>query len=516
MDTLSSRFQGIVNGVIEGFDRIVFKGILKPICYAEGMSVFLYHRQILRKDYKPYWEAQSKVIVRDAEEYTRNAAGQKITYIGSLHDRKEEMAHENQKLLDIQTGLIGTWSCVEACRTFKSAYNPNAPTPVIQSTISRCKYLYFYFDHQDYGFMSVRLQTWAPFDIQIALNGREWLRRQLSKAGIGYTVEGNKFLQIDDYDIAQQLLLSQRNVMWEQVLTGFLPDVFPSMKSIVGDMTYTWTLWQSEWARDYIFSDPSALQQHMGYLIRHAFMTGNGDRVLQYMGKPVRPNGQPYSDPELMTKLNTWYDGARLRHWVNGNSIKVYNEHNVLRVEMTMNDPRRYRVHRHTEGDPDGQKKLLPMRKGIADVYVRSQVCEQRVQCFTEHMAALTEDQTVGQILSQVVSPVTREGKRYRALDVTGKDLALLQALSNPKFDVAPITNKKLRATLAGTPWANALKDSKLSARVSRNLRLLREHGIIRKGEKRTYELTKKGRLLTTALNQLLSASINDLTRLAS
>ena len=380
MDTLSSRFQGIVNGVIEGFDRIVFKGILKPICYAEGMSIFLFHHDILRKDYKPYWEAQSKVIVRDAEDYTKNALGQPVIYINSLNIRKEEIAHENQRLLDIKTGLVGTLSCVEGCPTFKSAYNPNAPTPVIQRTTSRCKHLYFYIDHKDYGFMSIRLQTWAPFDIQIALNGREWLRRQLSKAGVGYTVEGNKFLQIDDYGIAQALLLSQRDVMWEELLTGFLPEVFPSMRSIVGDMTYTWTMWQSEWARDYIFSDPVALQQQMGHLIRHAFLTGNGDRVLQYMGKPVRPNGQPYSDPELMTKLNSWYDGARLRHWVNGNSLKVYNEFNVLRVEMTMNDPRQYRVHRHTEGDPNGEKKLLPIRKGIADVYVRSQVCAQRVQ----------------------------------------------------------------------------------------------------------------------------------------
>jgi hypothetical protein len=60
----------------------------------------------------------------------------------------------------------------------------------------RCKHLYLYLDHQDYGFCNLRIQTWFPYQIQIALNGREWLRRQLDKAGIAYQRSGNKFLEL--------------------------------------------------------------------------------------------------------------------------------------------------------------------------------------------------------------------------------------------------------------------------------------------------------------------------------
>ena len=31
--------------------------------------------------------------------------------------------------------------------------------------------------------MNVRIQTWFPFNIQICLNGREWLARQLAAEG---------------------------------------------------------------------------------------------------------------------------------------------------------------------------------------------------------------------------------------------------------------------------------------------------------------------------------------------
>ena len=83
--------------------------------------------------------------------------------------------------------------------------------------------------------MSIRLQTWAPYDIQIALNGREWLRRSLDKKNCKYIVSGNKFLHIDDYELAQQLLDKQLDTRWEEMLSGFLTDVFPSMPDILGD-----------------------------------------------------------------------------------------------------------------------------------------------------------------------------------------------------------------------------------------------------------------------------------------
>ena len=34
-----------------------------------------------------------------------------------------------------------------------------------------------------------------------------------------------------------------------------------------------------------------------------------------------------------------------------------------------------------------------------------------------------------------------KDGKKYRALDVTGKDLALLRAIADPKFNVDAISN---------------------------------------------------------------------------
>ena len=260
MDTMLSRFSTKVNSIITGFDRIVFKGIVRPIMYSEGMESFLVARKVLNKDFKEYAIKQSQAIADAAEEIAKAQCGCGVTYIPSPKERKETLAHKRQEETGVKEGLIGIWTCVEPCNTFKSTYDPTKTYPSLRFEGSKCKHLYYYYDDPVYGFMSVRLQTWAPYEIQIALNGREWLRRSLDASGCGYVVSGNKFLHIDDYGLAQRLLDEQVRTDFSKVLKGFLPSVFPVMPEVLGKgLSYYWTFWQSEVAKDYIFRDDRAL-----------------------------------------------------------------------------------------------------------------------------------------------------------------------------------------------------------------------------------------------------------------
>ena len=521
MDTLLHRFGDKIKGVIEGYDRITFKGIIRPIMHAMGMESFLVARKVLNKDFKSYAMTQSQAIVQSAEEIAQKECGRGATYIPSLNERKETLAHKRQEENGIKEGLIGIWACVESCNTFRSTFNPANQYPSLRRERSKCKHLYFYFDDPTYGFMSVRLQTWAPYEIQVALNGREWLRRSLDKAGCGYFVSGNKFLHIDDYELAQGFLDAQIKTDFSQVLAGFLPSVFPLMPEVLGKgLSYYWTFWQSEIAKDYIFEDGDALRALMNDFQLHALITGKGERILKYFGSPVRADGQPYqkSNPEIMSRTKNWYDGLRVRHWNGKNSVKFYNEHNVLRFEMTMNDPKKFKIHRHSENqDKTEAKRFMPMRKCIADSAARADVSKNIIGRFTEHMSAYEEKTRLGELLNSVNTPLFLDGKRVRAIDAFGKDREFLSAISDPAFAVHGITNKGLREILKGTPWAKNMSDKQLSGRISRHLALLRKHGLIRKlPNQRKYALTDKGRKITAALSAALSASVNDLLKHAA
>jgi hypothetical protein len=295
----------------------------------------------------------------------------------------------------------------------------------------------------DDGFMSVRLQTWFPFSIQRALNGREWLRRSLNQERIEFGLHGNKFLHLADYARAQQLLAARTAARWVELLSGFLPLTCPPLRKTLGaHLSDYWTLWQSEWATDYVFEKPGDLNPLMDALLPHALMTGTRDRGFRYMGRPVNVAGQPHplANPEVLTRANVWHEGVRIRHWVDRNSVKLYNEHNNLRAEMTMNHPAMFRVYRHPEGQKhSGVKNPMALRKGLADIAVRTQVAADINHRFMEHIAALQDETPLRDALQAVTHSTTHNGRKTRALDVTGKDRELSSSILNMTFRASPI-----------------------------------------------------------------------------
>ena len=68
--------------------------------------------------------------------------------------------------------------------------------------------------------MNVRLQTWFPYHVQIALNGREWLRRRVEARHMDVLRQGNKFLHIEGYSLAQRFLNQQLTTALHAMLSA--------------------------------------------------------------------------------------------------------------------------------------------------------------------------------------------------------------------------------------------------------------------------------------------------------
>lgn len=369
--------------------------------------------------------------------------------------------------------------------------------------------------------MSVRLQTWFPFHVQVCLNGREWMRRSLEKRGVDFSIIGNKLIRCDNWQLAQDALDAQLNARWARTLDGFLKIAFPTMKDALGDgLDYYWTLWQSEWATDFICDSPKDLEPIMESLLRHAFMTGTSQRVLRYMGRPVTKSGYPRTNAvdQVSSRYSEFHEGLRVRHWAGSNSVKVYNEHNNLRVETTINDPSRFRVWRRKQKDTRmAAKHLLPMRKGVADAPLRAKVSQEVNDRMAASLADMAADHPLRDILLPLTFAIFKNGRKTRGLNPTGKDLPLLEAIADPAFEVDGISNEALRKKLAPTSWGTGRSQKQLSGKVSRHLRILRDHGLIRKMPgRRRYILSRKGREITTALLAMLSASTEKLMEIAA
>jgi hypothetical protein len=542
MKQLIKTFGDAIIGVTSGFDRIVFQGMIRPLMYPEGAMGFFHRRRIRFTDAKKWVQGQTGRLIDAVEQWSRRECGEGIGYLPSSATRKEKVARSRQQEKEITDGLVGVWSCLESGGSYRIA--PAKGAPVLRYVNTRCKHLYLYLDHEDYGFMSIRIQTWLPYRIQIAINGREWVARQLAKAGIGFERMGNKILQVDDIDAMQLLLNQQLNTNWCSLLDSFVPIAFPTITSTLGmDLKYTWTLWQSEWASDFLFRDRQALADAMISMVRHAFNGGHPDRLLHYFGHPVKKNGQPRRNSlgraggvvrwgrrvrvggrvvhfggSLKSNILKLDNGYRVRHWLNSNSVKMYNEFNVLRIESTINDPSAFRAHRRKQGaGDDTPTQLLPLRKGVADTFLRASASQSINNRFADYIATTRSPTSLGSILEAVTQRKRKRGRSVRALEPTGKDLDLLTAIADPRFIVGGLCNKDLRSILVGNERYVGKTDKQQSGMTTRAIRLLRDHGVLRRlPKRRRYRLTPRGSQLVTALQAALAASTEELTAIAA
>ena len=118
MPSLYQRLGSIVKGVLSGFDRIVFKGCIRPLMYEAGVSSFLQGQGVLNKEYKAWALAQTKTLIDDAEALSQSERQEPITQIVSTKIRKEKLAHAQQDKHGIREGLIWVWWALEACNTY--------------------------------------------------------------------------------------------------------------------------------------------------------------------------------------------------------------------------------------------------------------------------------------------------------------------------------------------------------------------------------------------------------------
>jgi len=112
------------------------------------------------------------------------------------------------------------------------------------------------------GWLHARIQTWFPFHIQIALNGREWLSRSLQEEKIAYVQHANCFLWIEDFRRAQELMDEQLKTNWAELLQSFVKDLNPLHEEIFEKYPAEyWTCYQSEWATDIAFREAAFLKR---------------------------------------------------------------------------------------------------------------------------------------------------------------------------------------------------------------------------------------------------------------
>lgn len=499
MNAFLSRFGNDVASVLSGFDRLVFRGHLIPMIRPSGMFAFLKRTGIQLLDFKDYVSATSERIKKVALDSARHLE-RPTRYLRSSKIDKETLVQRILAEYPVTEGLVCLFTTVEPCMSFEYHRSDDPTQRGLKFTERKCLHVYRYFLDPTFGLIGTRLQTWFPFNIQIWLNGREWLSVQLRKSGIAFERADNTFTFIADPDKAQSLLTLQRTTDWPVALATLRKSIHPLHEQIVAasPMDYYWSVYQSEWATDLLFRTPASLALLYPRLYHHATLHFQSPDVMRFLGRKL--HGKFAGD--LVSRFKNRPEGVRVKHWVHGNSLKMYDKAGtVLRIETTLADTTPFRAFRAPQNRPEEAPSWKPMRKGIADLNRRAEVSHAANARYLDALAAVDDSQLLSEVFDRVSRPVVRDGLRTRAVRIGDPlDVALLEAISRGEFAVNGFRNRDIRTLLFPSARPDQIKS--LAAKTTRLLRLLRSHGLIRKVPRtHRYLLTPKGVQLTTVLS---------------
>ncbi len=469
-----------IMGVISCSDRVIIQGTLPDICHPQAITNFFNGHGIKIFNFKP-WAAPMRDEINQNIKALAEENGIHVEFVRKKNFRKDDRVKEILAERGDHPGIVHIFSAMESCTAFKPWHDRQTHATFFKYDSGRCLHYYVYFIDKQFGLCYLRIPTWAPFRLQFYFNGHNWLARRLDQKGIGYEQVENAFVRIDDFEKAQKLAdqfpVKQLHRLLDRSAKKFCPVI-----SRFG-LGVHWSIMQAEYATDVIFKDRDALAPIYEELVRtlsHAVKPGN---VAMFLGKRLDPRYQG----ELGGQFSTRIEGHSIRHYMGRNGLEMYDKFGrLLRIETFSNDISFFKHHRRVEHrDRTYSYKTANMRKTI---YSLPDLTELMCACNRRYLDFLSavDDPTNGiKKVNKISRSVKDAGRSYRGFNLfRAEDEAVFRAIAQGGVQGFGIRNSGLRATLGKT-----------AGQVSRILKRLRNHGLIKKvANVYKYYLTSLGR----------------------
>jgi hypothetical protein len=467
MKLLTEHHKEHIVGVLSCYDRVVITGTLPTVCFAAGMTSWLYSHKIRIFDYKKMAD-DLRIKLRENAEKIAAANNIEIEHIRKKKIRKESIIQKRIQARGNHTGLVHIISAMETCSCYTPWHDKKTQKTFVKPGTSQCLHYYFYFIDETLGLCYMRVPTWAPFRLQFYFNGHNWLAPELEREDIHYSLMDNAFNAIDDFDAAQRLADSLQVDVLHRILDQYSRMFCPVMDTF--EQQYHWSIMQAEYATDIIFKEQAVLKTIYDDLIATAIHTVKPDNIATFLGRKLHGNYQQ----EMGNRYNVRLEGSRIKHSMGKCSIKMYDKFQIiLRIETTTNDVtffQHYRTVEHRNGSKT--KKYASMKKNIYNLKALKKNLKASNRRYLEFISAFKLNSAGREKLKNISQPKTENGRNYRGFNFfDNDDLNLLLTIVRGEFVINGFRNKNLRYYYEG----------KSSSQISRMLKRLRLHRLIRK-----------------------------------
>jgi len=295
---------------------------------------------------------------------------------------------------------------------------------------------------------------------------------------IAYSKLDNAFLQIEDPRRAQRFSNRFAKKNWPRILHVFAKRFNPLLKDLLQSMDYYWIVEQAEFATDVMFTDRATLKPLYQELLRHATLCFSAEDVLTFLDRKLhgRFNG------EVLNEYKKRWPGARVKHRMKENGIKMYDKHgSVLRIETVINRPYEFKVRRRSLRNGQEVIGWFPMAKRVANLYRYAEVSLAANERYLDALAAVNNPAKAQQHLQNLGKSVRRNGRSYRGFNPVAKlDLQLFLSVLRGEHSIMGFRNRDIRVQLFPNT-KDTITHRRQCSRVSRLLKLLHVHKLIAK-----------------------------------
>ena len=129
---------------------------------------------------------------------------------------------------------------------------------------------------------------------------------------------------------------------------------------------------------------------------------------------------------------------------------KMYNKGNNLQIEVTINNPKDFKILKTKEKVQEGKiiqtKEWVPMRKSIANLYRYVEISKAITKRYLAAMPEVDTDKVPEKEIMDVSAPKERNGRRYSGFNLLSREtITVLSAIASGDFILNGFDNKSIR-----------------------------------------------------------------------
>lgn len=480
MESILTRYENEIVGVLSCFDRIIITGTLPVLSNNWSMTRYLFSKEVRIFDYPKFAEPYKNQLRDNAENLAKENNIQ-IEFIRKSNTRKESIISAILEKRGLQPGLVHILSAMEACQTYEPWHDKKTGKNFLKCSTGKCLNYYFYFIDELLGLCYVRVPTWMPFRLQIYFNGHNWLAAKLKEQNIEYKMLDNSFIEISDWTKANEIVKSFKVEELHQRLNKFAYNYCPVYKEF--NQQYHWSIMQCEYATDIVFKEQKQLQSIYSKLVETAIHTVKPEHITTFLSKKL----SPLYLGEIGNQYHVRIEGTCVKHVMDKAAIKMYDKFgHILRIETTTNDVSFFKHYREViHRDGSRTEKEAAMKKNIYSLTSLMIIMHAANRRYLEFISAIEDDRVGKDKLKKITTSVKSKERNYKGFNFfNDDDQQLLMIISRGEFNISGFRAKHLKKYT-----------QKSSSQISRILKRLHVHGLIKKVRKSyKYYLTTLGK----------------------